>query len=164
MHVDDLHIEDTEYEFEGTRLVGHLAVDRVSGGPRPAVLVCHEGPGLSDHAKHVAERLAGLGYVAFALDYHGGGLVLPREEMMTKLGAMMGNPDRIRGLAAAGLDQLLAQPEADHGRVAAIGYCFTNPHAAQSGMLGSEYHEPSDRRSWQGMIGLIDETFGPATI
>ena len=47
-------------------------------GPRPAVLVCHEGPGLDDHAKRVAAMLAELGYVAFALDYHGDGSVLPR--------------------------------------------------------------------------------------
>ena len=240
-----MHIEDIAYEHEGTRLVGHLAVDRNAAGPRPAVLVCHEGPGLSDHAKNVAERLAGLGYVAFALDYHGGGVVLPREEMMAKLGALMVDPDRIRSLATAGLDQLLAQPEADHGRVAAIGYCFggtmalelarsgaavhaivgfhsglgtarpqdaanitgkvlvhigtedpiippaqraefeaemragnvdwrmvlyggaahsfTNKDAGLAGMPGIEYHEPSDRRSWQGMIDLFDETFGPTS-
>ena len=42
-------------------------------GKRPGVLVCHEGPGLTEHTKKIAARLAGLGYAAFAMDYHGDG-------------------------------------------------------------------------------------------
>jgi dienelactone hydrolase len=113
-------------------------VDRGREGRRPAVLVCHEGPGLSDHAKNVAERLAGLGYVAFALDYHGDGKPLPREEMMPKLGELLGNPDRMRQLAQAGLDVLLAQPAADQSRVAAIGYCFGGTMALELARGGAE--------------------------
>lgn len=238
-----MHIEDIAYDVAGRRHIGHLAVDRDRSGTRPAVLVCHEGPGLSDHAKNVAERLAGLGYVAFALDYHGGGQPLAREEVMAQLVPLMGDPDRIRSLAAAGLEVLLGQREADAGRVGAIGYCFggtmalelarsgadvhavvgfhsglatvrpddaanirgtvlvqigtedpivppdqraafeaemraggvdwrmvlyggaqhsfTNIDAGQAGMPGIAYHEPSDRRSWQAMLDLFDETFGP---
>jgi carboxymethylenebutenolidase len=36
--------------------------------PRPAVVVIHEILGLTDHIKHVADRLAKEGYVAFAPD------------------------------------------------------------------------------------------------
>jgi dienelactone hydrolase len=152
-----MHIEDIEYEFEGTRLVGHLAVDRDGGTPRPAVLVCHEGPGLSGHAKNVAERLARLGYVAFALDYHGGGVVLPREEMMTKLGALMVAPDRIRGLAAAGLQQLLAQPETDHGKVAAIGYCFGGTMALELARAGTDLRAVVGFHSGLSAVGGVVE-------
>ena len=119
-----MHREDIEYTVEGKRHIGHLAVDRDREGRRPAVLVCHEGPGLTDLARGVAARLAALGYVAFALDYHGDGKPLPRAEMMPRLGALMGDPLRIRQLAQAGYDVLIAQPEADSDRVAAIGYCF----------------------------------------
>ena len=133
-----MHIEDIEYEVDGKRLIGHLAVDDAAGRQRPAVLVCHEGPGLSDHAKNVAERLAGLGYVAFALDYHGGGKPLPREEMGPALGALMGDADRIRRLARAGLHVLLAQPTADAGRVAAIGYCFGGTMALELARDGAD--------------------------
>lgn len=119
-----MHSEDIEYMVDGSRHVGRLAVHRDGAGRRPAVLVCHEGPGLTDLARGVAARLADLGYVAFALDYHGDGRPLPREEMMPRLGALMGDPLRIRSLAQAGYDVLVAQPEADAARVAAIGYCF----------------------------------------
>ena len=119
-----MRIEDIEYDIDGTRYVGHLAVDDERPGPRPGVLVSHEGGGLDDHAKGRAERLAGLGYAAFALDYYGDGKPVPPSEMMDRLGGLMGDPDRIRALAQGGLDILLAQPETDAARIAAIGFCF----------------------------------------
>src|SRR3984893_19140237 len=91
-----------EYTGGGTRMVGSLAVDDERSGSRPGVLVCHGGPGLDEHAKGRAERLAGLGYAAFALDYHGEGKPLERDEMMARLGLLMGDPDKIRELAVPG--------------------------------------------------------------
>jgi dienelactone hydrolase len=119
-----MRIEDVEYTVGESRMVGHLAIDDELSGPRPGVLVCHEGPGIDEHAKDRAERLAGLGYAAFALDYHGEGKPLQRDEVMPALGALMGNPDQIRRLGNAGLEILLAQAEVDPTKVAAIGYCF----------------------------------------
>lgn len=114
------------YDVDGTTMIGHLAVpDTAAPGSCPAVLVCHEGPGIDDHAKSRADRLAGLGYVAFALDYHGGGMRLNgMPAMMARLGPLMGNPEGIRALGRAGLSVLLSQPQVDSNRVAAIGYCF----------------------------------------
>jgi dienelactone hydrolase len=133
-----MRIEDIEYTVEGIRMVGHLALDDERTGSRPAVLVCHEGPGLDEHAKRRAERLADLGYVAFALDYHGEGKPLARDEMMTRLGALMGDADRIRTLAEAGLAILLAQSEVDTNRVAAIGYCFGGTMALELARGGAD--------------------------
>lgn len=133
-----MRIEDIEYTVEGTRMVGHLAVDDGRPGRRPGVLVCHEGPGLDEHAKGRAERLAGLGYAAFALDYHGDGKRLEPDTMMERLGALMGNPDGIRQLAGAGLDILLAQSEVDPDRIAAIGYCFGGTMALELARSGAD--------------------------
>ncbi len=133
-----MRIEDIEYTVEGTRMVGHLAVDDERPGSRPGVLICHEGPGLDEHAKGRAERLAGLGYVAFALDYHGEGKPLARDEMMGRLGGLMDDPDRIRGLGQAGLAVLLSQGEVDRGRVAAIGYCFGGTMALELARSGTD--------------------------
>jgi dienelactone hydrolase len=102
------------------------------------VLVCHEGPGLDDHARARAERLAALGYAAFALDYHGGGKPLPGDELMARLGPMMGDPLRTRAIAQAGLDVLLAEEKADPGRVAAIGYCFGGTMALELARSGAD--------------------------
>ena len=120
-----MRVENISYDINGTTHIGTLAVDETRTGTRPAVLVCHEGPGLADVTREKATRLAEAGYVAFALDYHGGGVpIADRAEMMKRLGPLMGDPDTTRALGRAGLNVLLAQPEADASRVAAIGYCF----------------------------------------
>jgi dienelactone hydrolase len=119
-------------------MVGHFAADDTITGPRPGVLVCHEGSGLDDHAKGRAERLAGLGYSAFALDYFGAGKPPPRGETMERLGPLMGDPERTRAIATAGLDVLLAQPETDGRRVAATGYCFGGTMALEMARVGAD--------------------------
>jgi dienelactone hydrolase len=65
-------IRTVEYPADGTVMAGRLA--RPDGNERrPAVLIAHEANGLDDRQARRADRLAELGYVAFALDCHGGG-------------------------------------------------------------------------------------------
>jgi dienelactone hydrolase len=115
---------DIEYFYDGIRLVGELSVDETRQGPRPAVLVAHEGGGLTDHAKSRARRLAELGYVAFALDYFGDGVPLAADQASARFSELASDPLRGRALARAGLDVLLADEHTDASRVAAIGYCY----------------------------------------
>jgi dienelactone hydrolase len=116
---------DITYEADGRTMIGMLAVPD-GDGLRPGVLVCHEGPGLDDHAKGRAVRLAEeLGYVAFALDYHGDGKPLEdREQMMARIGEFRDDPARARAVGLAGLEVLCAEPRTDAAKLAAIGYCF----------------------------------------
>jgi len=119
-----MQTSDVEYQVDGQRMVGYLAVPD-EAGPRPAVLISHEGPGLDDHAKSRARQLAEMGYVAFALDYIGDGKPLAdMGQTMKRLGPLMADPLKIRAIGQAGLDILLAQPKTDASRVAAIGFCF----------------------------------------
>ena len=134
---DDMRTQEIRYEADGRQMIGTLSIGDGSN-KRPAVLVCHEGPGQDDTARAYARRLAELGYVAFALDYHGGGKPMTdREQMMARIMELMGAPERIVALGQAGLDILLAQPEADATRVAAIGFCFGGTmsfHLARAGV------------------------------
>jgi dienelactone hydrolase len=116
---------DISYEADGRTMVGTLALPD-GDGRRPGVLVSHEGPGLDDHARSRAARLADeLGYVAFALDYHGGGQPLTdRDEMMERIGEFHADPLRVRAIGTAGLDILVGEERTDPDRLAAIGYCF----------------------------------------
>ena len=112
------------YEADGREMIGTLVVPDGSE-LRPAVLVAHEGGGLDEHARTIASRVAELGYVAFALDYHGGGERLSdREAINERLTGLIGDPDRTRALARAGLTALLGADGVDAERVAAIGFCF----------------------------------------
>ena len=133
-----MHTEEISYEFDCTTMIGHLALPD-GDDVRPCVLVCHEGPGMSDHARIRADRLAALGYVSFALDYHGGGTVLTeRTEMSGRIGAWLGDPTQTRLRAHAGLDILLAQPRADAARLAAIGFCFGGTMALELARSGAD--------------------------
>jgi dienelactone hydrolase len=133
-----MHEADIEYSHEGRRFVGHLAVDDHRDGKRPAVLVAHEGNGLSDHTKNIARRLAELGYVAFALDYYGDGKPLPPEEVGARFGELAADPMRIRAIAQAGLAVLLGDERADAANVAAIGYCFGGTMALELARGGAD--------------------------
>src|SRR3954447_24598634 len=65
-----------DYKEGDTQLSGYLAYDQERtdhGYKMPGVLVVHEWYGLNDYAKHRAEQLAALGYVAFAADMYGEG-------------------------------------------------------------------------------------------
>ena len=104
---------DISYEADGRTMIGTLALPDGTD-QRPGVLVCHEGPGLDDHGRGMAVRLAELGYVAFALDYHGGGQPLAdREQMMARIGEFYGDPLRVRAIGTAGLAILRDQPRVD---------------------------------------------------
>lgn len=119
-----MRVEHIPYEAAGRQMIGTLCLGD-GGHKRPAVLVSHEGPGLDDHARGYARRLAELGYIAFALDYHGGGQpIADRQQMMTRVIGLIGDHEQTVALGKAGLDVLLAQPEADASRAAAIGFCF----------------------------------------
>ena len=133
-----MHIQNVEYQVKGIRHVGYLAVDRTRPPGRPGVLICHEGPGLSDNARSRAERLAELGYVAFALDYNGGGQLLPRDQMMQRLVPLLADPLQTRELGRAGLNVLRAQPEVDTARMAAIGFCFGGTMALELARGGED--------------------------
>ena len=132
--------DDIEYFLDGVRYVGHLAVPD-GDDQRPAILVCHEGPGLTGHPKQRARRLAEeLGYVAFALDYYGDGVPPTADDMPALLGALRDDAAETRKRALAGLEVLLAHPRADRSRVGAIGYCFGGTMVLELGRASAPIH------------------------
>lgn len=131
-----------EYRADERDLVGTMCVpDGIDvARPRPGVVVFHEGPGLDGHAIGRAERLAELGYVAFAADYHGGGTRPPFEEMRARVGGLLADRSRTRALGRAGLDVLLAEPGVDASRIGAIGFCFGGTTALELARSGADVH------------------------
>jgi dienelactone hydrolase len=117
---------DIDYSHEGTQLRGYLAYDdsKTAEGKLPGVLIVHEWWGLNDYAKGRAVQLAKLGYVAFALDMYGAGVVTTDKEKAGELAGQFYHKPLMAERAQAGLDQLMATGLVDPSRVAAIGYCF----------------------------------------
>jgi dienelactone hydrolase len=113
-----------EYKEGDTVLKGYLAHDDAKAGKRPGVLVVHEWWGLNDYVRSRVNKLAQLGYVAFALDMYGKDVWTTdpnkAKELMSHL---MGTP-LLRERANAGLEILRKNQLVDPKRIAAIGYCF----------------------------------------
>lgn len=129
---------DIEYSADGMIMRGRLAVPD-GDGRRPGVLIAHEGNGLDDHQRDRPERLAELGYVAFALDYHGGGRAYTNpDEIIPRVQELGADLDRVRALGQAGLDQLTAEPRTDTSKLAAIGYCFGGTMVLELARAGAD--------------------------
>jgi dienelactone hydrolase len=117
---------DVDYEQGGVKLRGYLAYDdaKVKDGRLPGVLIVHEWWGLNDYVRGRAVQLANLGYVAFALDMYGKGVLAANPQEAGELAGQFKGKPLMAERAQAGLDQLLATNLVDPARVAAIGYCF----------------------------------------
>jgi dienelactone hydrolase len=117
--------ESIAYEHAGVSLEGYLAYPAAAGrSQRPGVVLVPEWWGLNDYMRGRARQLAELGYVAFALDMYGAGLVTTdAKQAEAWAGAFYGKPIMAER-ARAGLGQLLKTGRVQRARVAAIGYCF----------------------------------------
>jgi len=114
-----------EYTNGKTKFIGHLVWDETLSGRRPGVLVFPEAFGLNDHARERAGRLAQLGYVALAADTHGGGVVYTDTASLgPNIRTLYADRAEWRSRARAALDALVAQPQVDASKTAAIGFCF----------------------------------------
>lgn len=111
------------YEAGGKKVTGYAVEPATAGRFVPGVLVCHQGGGLTEHAKIHARRLGELGYVAFALDMYGE-IAQSREQAMSLLTGLRNEAPLWRARALAGLDVLKTLDGVDTSRLGAIGYCF----------------------------------------
>ena len=120
-----MRARDIDYRCDAVNLRGYLALDDNATGPRPGVLVFHEGLGLGEFAMERARRLAGLGYVALAADMFGDRRQATNlQEVATLVGGLRAEPEKLRARGRAALETLAALPQVDAGRLAAIGFCF----------------------------------------
>ncbi len=134
-----IHTEIIEYRHGYVILEGYLAYDDASTAIRPGVLIVHEWTGPGDYVKMRAEKLAGMGYVAFAIDMYGKG-IRPQNAPEAAAQAKIYRDDRtlMRARAAVGLDVLKKQKFVDPSMIAAIGYCFGGGVALELARSGAD--------------------------
>ncbi|MGD9087697.1 MAG: dienelactone hydrolase family protein [Desulfobacterales bacterium] len=116
--------QNVEYKHEDTVLEGYLAYDDATEGRRPGVLVVHEWWGLNDYVRMRVNKLAQLGYVAFALDMYGKGIWTDQASKAQELSGHLQGKPIMRQRARAGLEILRQNEHVDTAKIAAIGYCF----------------------------------------
>ena len=114
-----------EYQDKGTTLEAFMAWDDAVGGPRPAVAIAHTWAGRSAFEEGKALELAEQGYVGFALDMYGKGVLGSSPEENTALMTpLMEDRAALQQRINTAIATLRQQAEVDPGRVAASGYCF----------------------------------------
>jgi dienelactone hydrolase len=114
-----------EYKHGDTVLKGMLSYDPLLKSIRPGVLVIHDQWGLNPFIIERIEELAKLGYIAFAADMFGNGLVESDKKKVKKLTEPF-YEDRVlmRERVSAALEILMQSNKLDKMKVAAIGYGF----------------------------------------
>lgn len=163
-----LHTEHVEYTYGETVLEGYLAYDDAIRDKRPGILVVHEWKGLNAYAMGRAAQLARLGYIAFAVDMYGKGILAKDHEEAAKLsGAYRNDRQLMRARIQAALEVLKQQPLVDPSRIAAIGYCFggmTVLELARSGVDvkgvasfhgGLDTPNPADAKQIKGKVLVL---------
>jgi len=115
-----------DYSDGNTTLEGYIAYNE-SPSPKPAVLIAHDWSGRREFACQAAERIAAMGYIGFALDMYGKGIVGADGDIEGN-GALMSPfaTDRalLRQRINAALHAARELPQADASKIAAMGYCF----------------------------------------
>ena len=113
--------QTVSYPSGSETVSGYLALPSGSG-KHPAIIVIHEWWGLNDWVKQQADKFAGQGYVALAVDlYRGQSAKTPDDAHIL----MRGLPDDrgLRDLEAA-FTYLSSRPDVQAGKIGSIGWCM----------------------------------------
>jgi len=134
-----LHEESVIYNSNGTELNGFLVYDASNTAKRSAVLVVHEWWGLNDYTKNRVKQLAGLGYIAFAVDMFGNGQQASNpQEAMKLAGPFYQNPSLSKERLQAAIEKIKTYEQTDTGKIAAIGYCYGGFVVLNAAKLGAD--------------------------
>jgi len=117
--------KEVTYASDTLTMHGYLAYNDSLSGKRPGILVVHEWWGLNGYARKRAEMLAGLGYVALALDMYGNGKQAAHPDDAGKFaGEVSQNLPLMTSRFLAAMNYLRNDEHVDTSRIGAIGYCF----------------------------------------
>ncbi|MDP7536559.1 MAG: dienelactone hydrolase family protein [Methylococcales bacterium] len=114
-----------DYYDRDTLLQGYLAFDSTVEESRPVVLIAHAWGGRDDFVEAKARSLAEMGYIGFALDMYGKG-VLGRslDENAQLMQPFMENRALLQQRIGAALNTVNQLPFVNNDKIAAIGFCF----------------------------------------
>ncbi len=108
--------------IDAAPVTGYLARPEASASPEAGIIVIHEWWGLNDNVRAMAERLAGEGYVALAVDLYQGESAETRERARELWSAAMKRGPALQ----SNLRQAIAYLEERVGvsRIGTIGWCM----------------------------------------
>ena len=108
---------------------GYLARPAAEG-EYPAVVMIHEWWGLNENIEHMAEILAGHGYVVFAVDLYDGEVAANSSEAARLSGQVRENPALAVSKMQSAVSGLRERPDTTR-QVASLGWCFGGGQSLQ---------------------------------
>lgn len=152
-------ISNTVAYLDGDVLLeAFFAFDDAFQGRRPAVLINHTWAGRDEFVAEKAKKLAVLGYVGFAVDMYGKGVLGSNPEENEQLMRPFMNDRQMlqkRMLAAYYAAKLM--PWVDDSKIASIGFCFGGLCALDLARTGVEL---KGAVSFHGLLGKPDNILG----
>ena len=132
-------------------LEAFFAFDDALVGRRPAVLINHTWVGRDDFVAEKAVKLAELGYVGFAVDMYGKGVLgISPEQSSALMQPFMEDRLLLQKRLQAALYAVKLLPWVDDHNVAAIGFCFGGLCVLDLARSGSDVNGVV---SFHGMLG-----------
>jgi dienelactone hydrolase len=119
-------IENTVVYMDGEEVLeAFFAFDDAFTGRRPVVLISHTWCGRDAFVAEKARKLAALGYVGFALDMYGKGVLGTTVDENAKLmQPFLDDRAKLQQRMQAALNTVKLLPWVDENKIAAIGFCF----------------------------------------
>jgi dienelactone hydrolase len=120
-----MQTEIVTYSLGKHNFKGYVAKGKETSHKKPAVIVAHAWRGLDHFAKSKAEYLAGLGYIGFAADYYGDGVIAQSDERAAELMTpLFFDRKELQNRLIAAYETVKKMPEVDPNKIAIIGFCF----------------------------------------
>ncbi len=141
-------------------LEAFFAFDDSFSTRRPAVLINHAWGGRDDFVAEKAKKLAALGYVGFAVDMYGKGILgSGPEENMKLMQPFMADRAMLQKRMKAALYAVTLLPWVDDSKIAAIGFCFGGLCSLDLARTGADLKGVV---SFHGLLGAPDNMQGNA--
>jgi len=148
------------YLDNGVVLEAFFAFDDAFSDRRPAVLINHAWGGRDAFVAGKAEQLAELGYVGFALDMYGKGILgSTPDENAALMQPFMDDRALLQQRITAALAAVKLLPWVDDARIAAIGFCFGGLGVLDLARTGAAI---KGIVSFHGLLGAPDNLKGRA--
>lgn len=147
-----------EYEHDGKLLEGFLAYDDAINVVKPGVIIAPAWAGRSNFECDKARKLATKGYVGFACDLYGKGILgKSMEENSVLMKPFLEDRAMLQSCLVKILETLQTQTEVDESNIAAMGFCFGGLCALDLARIGADLKGVV---SFHGLFGAPGNTEG----
>lgn len=130
--------EQVSYTSGDANMKSYVYFDEEKNALSPVVLVIPEWWGMTEYPRTRAKQLAGMGYIAMAVDLYGDGKVADDPQAAQASATPFYQDQQLmRSRFEAALARVKSMPNADTSKIAAIGYCFGGSVVLANALMGA---------------------------